>query len=156
MRPNNLRRDGRGRSDSDADAPSDEAEHSASDGSEFTEDDEGLSGGPALLVEPPSAPATGRVWEAPRDEPWSAELRGLFENVWEGLNKASWMVYPGHVSKLLHATATLLLHGQPATRCVAARSLWCPRSCLRGALARARAGGGSAHARLGRAAASGT
>ena len=119
---------------------SDVASDEASDGSEFDDTDdeqdahsggddaELLDGGPLLLVDPPtgvvplaagpaSGAAGGRVWDA-RDGAWTHEQVVLMDTVWEGLNKTPWFVYPGHVGKLLRATALLLRQGTPPTRCV--------------------------------------
>jgi hypothetical protein len=116
---------------SESEAASDEAE--ASDGGGFgdTDEDDTLSGGPRMLVAPPSgAPLGGRVWDS-RDEAWSGELRGLYDQAWEGMNKPSWYAYPGSVKKLLLATVALVQHG--AVRC-ARRRVWCPEGpCARAA-----------------------
>ena len=93
---------------SESEAASDEAE--ASDGSFGGETDEEDAGGPDMLVEPPSAPVGGRVWEA-REEAWSQQTRDLYDIAWENLNKPSWVVYPSHVKKVLTATVPLMQPG---------------------------------------------
>lgn len=113
---------------SESEAASDEAE--ASDGSGFgdTDEDDTRSDGPHMLVVPPSgAPLGGRVWDS-RDEAWSPELRGVYEQAWEGMNKPSWFAYPGSIKKLLLATISLVQHG--AVRC-ARRGVWCPGEAAR-------------------------
>jgi hypothetical protein len=110
------------------------ASDEASDGSDFEEDDtdEEGSGGrsrsdgpPVMLLGETAGPVGGaRVWDA-RNDPWTTEQVALFNQVWDGLNKPSWFVYPGHVNKLLRATAGLLRAGTPATRCA------CARGCVR-------------------------
>ena len=93
---------------SESEAASDEAE--ASDDGFSHETDEDDAGGPHMLVEPPSAPVGGRVWDA-RDEAWTQQTRDLYEIAWENLNKPSWVVYPSHVKKVLTATVPLMQPG---------------------------------------------
>jgi hypothetical protein len=91
---------------SESEAASDEA----SDGSFGETDEDDASGGPRMLVEPPSAPVDGRVWDA-RDETWSQQTRELYDTAWENINKPSWVVYPSHVKKVLTATVPLMQPG---------------------------------------------
>jgi hypothetical protein len=99
---------------SESEAASDEAE--ASDASFGETDEDDASGGPRMLVAPPSAPVDGRVWDA-RDETWSQQTRDLYDIAWENINKPSWVVYPSHVKKVLTATVPLMQRGV-VLRCV--------------------------------------
>ena len=100
---------------SESEGASDEAEASDASFGDTDEEDTG-SGGPRMLVEPPSAPANALVWDQ-RDDTWSLATRSLYEQAWDNINKPSWVVYPSNVKKVLAATTPLVQHGV-VLRCV--------------------------------------